>query len=259
MTPISDSAVPFGPNSISILGGCTTRDIFRIAETDSMVHSLWARMTVPSIIAPPVASLLYEEGFTPEGFEVRQSWLDVNKLFFKSFSTIRPKVLLVDFMAEVYGLGLEGDGVVTLAEHTRKRRDEFGIKLRTLPPFSDERLAMMRESLPVFFGRLRAEFGTTILVHEVYQAESVRSSDGSIATFPSQQLDQVRLANRHLTQVYDAVRAGFPDIGFFGADKNAVLADREHRWGLWPFHFVPEYYLSAFDQLKARLHRLAPA
>lgn len=234
---------------LSILGGCVTRDMFRISKRDDLVSNLWARMTAPSIIAKPVPSLLYGEDYTPDGFENRQSFIDVNKLFFQEFSAARPGVLLMDLMSEIYELGISEGGMVTLAEHTARRKIYLGIELKKIPAFGEERRILMAETLPLFLRKIMSGFGTRILVHEIYQTEYILQAEGVVTRFASEQVSAIRTANEHLQEIYRIIRSEVPEVTFFKGDEDKLLADPEHRWGLSPFHLLPEYSLSALDNL----------
>lgn len=239
---------------LSILGGCTTRDIFRISKRDSLVSNLWARMAAPTIMAEPVYSLLYQPEYLPSNFEERQSFTDVNKLFFSEYKNARPKVLLVDFMSEVYDIGASKGGLVTMAPVTKQRKLDLGIEMRTISAFGDERLSMMRQSVPKLFRRLREEFGTKIIVHRIYQAERIVNDGGVIASFEDGQVRQIRASNRHLESIYNAIESEFADIAFFQGDANMLLADATHMWGVSPFHLISDYSISALKGLGERLN-----
>lgn len=234
---------------LSILGGCTTRDIFRISKCDDLVRNLWARMTAPSIMADPIQSLLYETEYVPSNFEERQSFIDVNKLFFSQYAAARPEVLLIDFMSEIYGLGSSGDGLVTLAQDTMKRKLVLGVEMQVIPAFGEERLSIMSHSVPALFRRLRDEFGTRIIIHRIYQAERIMDEEGLVANFSDDKVREIRMANKHLQDIYSIIESEFPDISFFNGDANTLLADSSHRWGVSPFHLVPDYSLSALKRL----------
>lgn len=230
---------------LAILGGCVTRDMFRISRTDDLVSKLWARMTAPSIIARPIPSLLYNEDFTPDSFELRQSFIDVNKLFFNEFASARPKILLIDFMSEIYTLGTSADGMVTMAEHTAKRSALLGVDMDKIPPFTEKRRVLMAQTLPIFLRNIISEFGTRILVHEIYQSERMLGAEGTLVEFKSEQIQTIRSANKHLREVYGIVRSEVPEVTLFKGDESKLLADPEHRWGASPFHLVADYSLSA--------------
>lgn len=243
---------------LSIFGGCVTRDIFRLTETDELVDNLWARMTIPSAMSRPIPSLMYPEDFTPPNFESRQSFIDANKLLLDQLDTQRPKILLIDFMSEIYYLGLAEGGMVTLADQTAKRKVELDLDVDLIAPFSSERIPLMTRFLPQFMERLQSGYDTAVYVHEIYQSEKMADERGNLTRFPESDLAEIRKANNHLKAIYDVVRSMTPSARFFQGDPELAVADKNHAWGISPFHFLSDYSRSAFQRLDEVIGLLAP-
>jgi hypothetical protein len=243
---------------LSILGGCVTRDVFRVTRTDELVNNLWARMTVASAMARPIPSLMYEDGFCPVNFESRQSYIDVNKLLLGQIRALKPKILLLDFMSEIYPLGQADGGMVTMGDDTFKRMAELGLDLELIPPYSGERISLLSRTLPSFITQLTEEYGTAVYVHEIYQSEGISDENGRVTRFPDADLATIRTANRHLSAVYDLIRSERPHVPFFRGDPSLAIADKKHIWGASPFHFLSEYSESAYRQLGEMIGLHAP-
>lgn len=88
--------------------------------------------------------------------------------------------------------------------------------------------------------------GVPVIVHRALWATH------SVAGEPLAKSDFAERNNRWLTRAYDLLHEAFPDGGLITPASEAVVADPEHRWGLDPFHYVPDYY----DDVSRQMRRL---
>lgn len=63
-------------------------------------------------------------------------------------------------------------------------------------------------------------------------------------------IEQVNKANKFLDKQYDFIEKFIGENNTIIYSKSLLLANKKHIWGLSPFHYVDELYLSMLLQLK---------
>ncbi|NYI66461.1 DUF6270 domain-containing protein [Spelaeicoccus albus] len=239
--------------NISIVGSCVTRDSaeFRrseFGEIDYFARTSW--ISQGSVAWPgPVDTF----NVNPPLYG-RFMRLDAYKTLSDAFRRSKPDILYLDLVDERLAVHRVGNGWFTESEQWD--RCGFGRMIRDC---SDEILQYGTARRHKLFAKLFArEFGDIlkrlptmpIVLHKAWLTD--QSVNGDTA-FTARVRDFVNSVNGGLRIDYAMIEKRFGDrITTIEADHANLLADPDQRWGLAPFHYVPEYYDDISSQMLQR-------
>ncbi len=148
-------------------------------------------------------------------------------------------VLILDFIDERFALlRRPDDSVVTLsAEYMRcATRPLVG---SVVGIDGESRHALWKAGLEVLLSALREKGALKkLLVNRVFWAES--DADGR--SFDAFAPDQIHRANQFLARCYADLETHLEGRAFINYPREMLVADRNHRWGISPYHFIPAFY-----------------
>lgn len=251
---------------IAILGSCITRDLWPI-RGGRAEHLLYiSRTSFPSLLADPVEGFAPAE--TPPGdlhvHEHAALLADLNKTALARLLAFRPTHLIFDFIDERFDLLAVGTALVS-------RSGEFGrsgygdqpalARARVIPRLSPACERIWRAGLEDFATLVRTSpLGRArLILHRSRWATHQRLATGRRRALSGVEIlggDPVRISdyNNLLERQDAAFLAAMPPVEIVEAPRWR-MADAGHRWGLSPFHYVPEYY----DAIRAQLMGLGLA
>lgn len=251
---------------IAIVGSCITRDLWPIrgGGADDLLYV--SRTGLASLLAAPLA------GFEPSthlpgdlhGHEHRALVADLQKTALATLAAWEPSHIIFDFIDERFDLlSASGTLVTRSAELIRsgylaRPQLEHG---RIVPRLSGAADDVWLDGAAEFAALLASTSlrRATLILHSARWADEQRLPDGGIAPVRDVELvsgQPVEIApyNDLLARQEAAFRALLPQTVAVEADTRR-LADPQHRWGLSPFHYTPEYY----DAMRAQLSALGLA
>jgi hypothetical protein len=247
---------------IAIVGSCITRDLWPIQGGGSE-HLLYiSRTGLPSLLGAPV------EGFAParrppgdlHRHEHNALVADLQKTALGRLVAFQPTHLIFDFIDERFDLLAAGDAIATASAELHRsgylKRHELKAA-RPLPRLSAASERLWLEAAAEFAALVRATpLGRAqLILHEARWAADQRLADGTIAPVRDVEIvtgQPVEIApyNDLLARQEAAFLGLMPPMARVDAAAQR-LADPDHRWGLSPFHYVPEYYDEVRRQLDA--------
>lgn len=248
---------------IAIVGSCITRDLWPIRGGGAEALLYVSRTSLPGLLSAPIEGFVPSE--EPPGDLPRHGHnalvADLRKTALAALVAWRPSHIVFDFIDERFDLLAVGQ---TLAANSGEMvRSGY----RTQPPFDTARLVpRLSDACERLWQAAAAEFAAVVrstplrraelILHSARWAEEQREADGRIRPIADVEIVTGQPAaiadyNDLLVRQEAAFMALMPPMSRVSADPWR-LADAGHRWGLSPFHYVPEYY----DEIRRQLGAL---
>jgi hypothetical protein len=238
--------------TVTIFGSCVTRDLFEDPLLHPVLGPYFARCSIISAVAPPVA-------LAPERVVISSDWqrrcvlADFHKTFFDSLAQGRPDWLVVDLIDERFDLLRAADSFVTRSSAFQAAAldEAAGLPFEAVHRMSAYGCSLFEEAAPTFAERVTAIVPPErIVLHRALWCTHYRRAD-EVRAFPPERLELCRRQNAMLTSGYDALeRALGPDTVRVELHPERQLADAEHRWELEPYHYEPAYNARAGVELR---------
>lgn len=247
---------------IAVIGSCISRDLWPIRGGNASGLLYISRTSLPSLLAPPL------DGFRPSDrlpgdlrrHEHNALVADLQKTALARLVAFRPTHLIFDFIDERFDLLCADSTLVVRSselERSGYRAQPAFAGLRAVPRLSAAAERLWLEGLAEFAALLRATplARARLILHVSRWAETQRLSDGRTAPLRDVERlagEPVQIADYNdLLARQDAAFARLmPPFARVEAPR-LQLADATHRWGISPFHYVPEYYAEIRRQLEA--------
>lgn len=246
---------------VAIIGSCITRDLWPIRGEGAEDLAYVSRTSLPSLMSRPVT------GFRParqpppplKGNQHKALVADLTKTALARLVAFRPTHLIFDFIDERFDL-LSVAGSIVTRSWELEASGYLGQKAfkaaRPIPRLSAGCDRLWAEAAGEFAAVVRATplREAKLILHVSRWAEEVRGVDGVRRPLTDVEILEGRPADiaeqNALLQAYEAAFTALmpPMIRVDG--RGLRIADADHRWGLSPFHFVPEYYAEIWRQLE---------
>jgi len=236
---------------IYIWGSCVTRDSLEIRDHSLDLVRYTARtswISQASAPWPPDPDL----GETLSQFGRRLVLEDLHKKVVDQIVEAAPDVVVLDLVDDRFSLFGRGDSWMTYSDYCQAT--PFGKDVRAQHDRASRflepgRARLFESAVRELAPRLTSLTPRTLFVlHEAPYAVKVASGDG----FTKEKLEESRASNELQAQLFDVLAAAFgPRLVRLTPPQELVLGDPNQRWGLAPFHYVPEYYRWLLDSLEA--------
>lgn len=266
-TPPTGNPMPGNPMPrIAILGSCITRDLWPI-RGGGAEHLLYiSRTSFPSLLADPIES--FRPAKTPPGdlraHEHNALVEDLKKTALARLMAFRPTHLIFDFIDERFDLLAVGRAIATRSGELV--RSGYGdqpalARSRVIPRLSPACERLWRAGLEEFAELVRTSTlgQARLILHRSRWATHRRATSGRRTALSGAEIlggDPVAIDdyNALLGRQDAAFLAAMPPVEIVESARRRI-ADPGHRWGLSPFHYVPEYY----DDIRGQLTDLGLA
>lgn len=250
---------------VAIIGSCITRDIWPILEAPTPELLYLSRTSLPSLVAPPVeglAPIADQPGGGISRSQRNSVLADLQKTALSAIAEFSPSHIVLDFIDERYDLLQVGEAVITHSWDLKESGyldQPWAAGARRIPRASDEARALWRAAVPAFVEALRRAglLGAKIILHEGEWAQTYRDAAGALQPLPDalQIWDGLPASraehNALLAETQDRLDAQLHGLVRVKAAPELLIADETHRWGLSPFHYIPDYYRDVLRQLQA--------
>lgn len=247
---------------VAILGSCITRDLWPIRGGGAEHLAYVSRTSFASLFTPPAAEFTPDDALPGDLHQHEHNALvaDLRKTTLARLVAYRPTHLIFDLIDERFDLLVTGRTVANcsgemvrsgymarppLAGALRVSRLSAGCE-RVWRTGAEEFAALLRAT-PLREARL--------ILHAARWATHLRTPDGALAPITGVEVvggqpAEIADYNRLLARQEAAFAEVMPAMDRVWAPDHHV-ADPAHRWGLSPFHYVPEYYEDIRGQLEA--------
>lgn len=251
---------------VAVIGSCITRDLWPLRDQAPADLLYVSRTSLPSLFASPITGFTPEED-PPEGltrYQHRAVTDDLTKQGLKRLVAHRPTHLIFDFIDERFDLlALPGGALATRSWELEASGHLDHPALAPARPVA--RLGEACQRLwNAALGELALLLRTSVLseaqiiLHAAQWATRWRDAEGRETAFgdeleilPGRPAD-LAAHNALLRRSEAAFRRAVPQAETICAEPGHVVADAGHRWGLSPFHYVPQYYEDIWRALQAR-------
>lgn len=232
---------------ILIVGSCVSRDIFEFcAAPDFIIADYFARTSFASLGAPPTVdnALL---GRIEGDFRRRMVLRDMDKSLFTTIQHSNFDLILLDLIDDRFDIVLRDGGALTLSEEYMGGAEPADISGCRLPNTNPKRHELWRQGLSKFLHEIKARgWENRLVVNRSFWA--LHQQDGQpIARY---RRNELRRQNLILTKFYGEIAAAMPQAAWLTYPTEILVADRGHKWGEAPFHFVQQVYESGISQLR---------
>ena len=248
---------------VAIIGSCITRDLWPARDQNPPELLYISRTSLATLASPPVAATVRDEA--PPGltaFEHRAVVWDLHKLALPALIDYGPTHIVFDFIDERYDLLAVGGA---RANHTWELQTSGYLDqpplagARTIARASAEYEAHWRDGLTWLLATLRREPAlrdTRLILHRAQWASTYRDLEGSLQAFPpaAHLLEgrdvEISVQNAQLERSQALFMEAVEGATVVAAEPELQVASAAHRWGLSPFHFIPQYYERVREQLR---------
>jgi hypothetical protein len=247
---------------IAVIGSCISRDLWPIRGGDASGLLYISRTSFPSLLAAPLQGFQPAAGLPGDLHRHEHNALlaDLQKTALARLVAFRPTHIIFDFIDERFDL-LCADStlVVRSAELERSgyRAQPAFAGLRTVSRLSPAAERLWLDGVAEFAAVVRSTplAQARLILHASRWAAEQRFPDGRTAPVRDVELltgqpVEITDYNDLLAQQDAAFARLMPPFERVEAPR-LRLADSAHRWGLSPFHYVPEYYAEIRRQLAA--------
>lgn len=247
---------------VAIIGSCITRDLWPIRGDGAEGLLYVSRTSLPSLLSEPL------QGFQPakeppgplKGYPHKALVEDLTKTALARLVAFRPTHLIFDLIDERFDLLWVERSIITHSwelEASGYLAQEPLRGARSIPRLSPACTRLWTEAAGELAALVRATplREAQLVLHVSRWASEVRGPDGRLRPLTDVAIMEGRPAeigeHNALLAVYeDILTRVMPPMARLDA-AGLRVADAEHRWGLSPFHFIPEYYAEIWRQLAA--------
>lgn len=239
---------------VGIIGSCVTRDAFEFPMREEVsLQAYFARSSLASACSDRIFPGVDPSAIS-SSFQRRMVEADLTKAFLPYIGTAAYDLLVYDPIDERFDL-LCADGALAT------RSDEFNRALfepgsaKVIPSASPEFFELWCRGWSRLLKALdsRGKRGA-LRINQVYWA--IAAEEGlSLESVVTR--EQVDTANKFLDRLYARMREDLPEEQFYTYPPSLLLAARDHKWGVGPFHFVPEFYEAFVGHIDRELARVA--
>jgi hypothetical protein len=239
-----------GRRRFAIFGSCVSGDIFRLNRDLGELVSYHSRCSLLSLMSSPLE--FGDDDFDwPSNFARRVVKADFEKTFFDDLEASKCDALIVDFVDERWDLLRLGDSMVTCSAILMKMGvDRLTSRGFARVPRSDARTQeLWRDACARFAATLRERLpDLQVVLHKVLGADRCRDGDEFCALAPF--ADGIPMAD--VNPVLEDCNACFRSHMESLLELDLPLtyaADKNHCWGISPFHYEERYYKDAANFL----------
>lgn len=243
---------PTPGTTIAILGSCVTRDAFELPDAAPFeLGAYMARTALGSFMGRRTEAITpdYERIASP--FQRRMVAEDIAKQGRLRLRNENFDLLVIDLIDERLPVARFPDGgIATVSNEFR----QLGIPLSEytkIHSHTEESWQLWSAGWETLIALLD-QLGTRdrLVVHRAHWAGM--TADGRPTV---EDPDTVAEANRWLDKAYEHMVPALEPHQFLEVAAEHLVAASDHRWGLAPFHYVPEYYRDFLARLQQRTPR----
>lgn len=222
------------PLNVSIYGSCVLRDMFNARRTLLQLDAYFARTSWISATGVPVSRPDTPSKLT-SAFQQKNLERDFRSTVLPQLKGLNSDLLLLDLVDERSGVLSDGKGgyVTNLAELKHSGWKTHLKNFEAIAFGTDTHFDLFRNAAR----KLKHELnGTELIVFRVTFAE--QDIDGRMISASGGK--NPKEWNELYSRYYDLLN----ELGFAVIDvpERFCLSDPNHRWGVAPYHYIPEFY-----------------
>lgn len=236
-----------------IIGSCVTRDAFEYNEIlkKNMVgyYARTSFATLAPINVHTNTNCYYQNydkiNALSSSFQIRMLESDFQNGVLKAVTEREYDRIIIDLIDERFNLAVIGGRLVTASSEfslAKIRIDEI------IESFSDECYELWQQGMGHFLDILRdCRVLDKVLINKVYW--SYKTQDEEVIDPSKFSTYTINKYNFKMEKMYNFLLNYFDDRQFINFDEQIMRSDKEHKWGLAPFHYCDSYYQSLAQQI----------
>lgn len=236
-----------------IFGSCVTRDIFG-EDLAGTVAVYLARSSLGAQMGEAIANERVAAAVSSQ-FQRRMVLGDMENTLWSVIRSDRSDLMILDFIDDRFDILRAPNGALHTVSSEYLAASK-ALMLPSIPPSdviswnSPEKMELWKSGWMKLCAMLDAEGRLDrLVVNRVFWAD--RLADGTM--LHNGNVSYIKRANDFLHQIYEYIDLVQPGCSALRYDSALFRADPAHRWGLSAFHYIPELYISAREQLKLML------
>ena len=239
--------------NISILGVCTSRDIFGISDTTQKytVDAFVQSCNPISAVSPSPLIKDDDNGFKTvfdgwSDFYIRCAKQDIKKEVFSYFEKKKSEWLIIDFASLRKDLLITDKGICTeLIPHKARNLYEEGFigSYKVLNANSISRIKLL-EYIDSYLERLLNIYQEkNIIVIDILGVDYCVNKQTKLIKYFDEQ--EVKTVNPLSHEIYEYTKERLPNCHYIPFPEE-MIGDANHKWGANKLHFLKEYYDYAY-------------
>jgi hypothetical protein len=224
---------------VFILGSCVSRDAINTADPlEFRLAAYYARSSFASLSGQPVVDLPALASIE-SNFQRRMVAADMDKSVLQEVQKGDYDILLVDFIDERFNvLKISDEQIVTISNEYKKAKNG-SYQGKVLSNLSAEKFVYWKHGFDRFVDILKCSGHLSKLkILKVFWSD--KTSNG--VRIDAYTEDYISQQNKYLNELYAYVSATLGSHYLVSFSDEDLMSDEDHRWGLEPFHYVPEFY-----------------
>ncbi|WP_252107373.1 MULTISPECIES: DUF6270 domain-containing protein [unclassified Halomonas] len=234
------------PIKVFVLGSCVSRDPFEIAEKNNFeIIAYHARSSFSSLGAKPHVDQKILS-------EIKSNWqrkmvrADMEKSVLEEIKKNNFDILLIDLIDERFNISVRGDSVHTVSNEYKKALYQPN-SYSFLKASSKEKLKLWKKGLEVLSDLLKESMlEKKVVINKVYWTLKGDGADKLLDRYTEEAIYET---NAQLEVMYDEIANSIPDAKFINYNSGDLIVDKNHKWGLEPFHFSRNVFLQQLKTL----------
>lgn len=232
---------------IFILGSCVSRDAFELAESKNYT-------LVNYIARTSFASAFHSKGVTnidasliKSNFQRRMVETDLKKLIAEMLLDTEFDYLIIDLIDERFDIYLSEDNEIFTCSPELIDNISINKHGKRISAGDDEFFQLWCKGWDAFIELARQHgFIDKIVLNKVYWTNETIDADKVVK---EQYENWINSNNLWLAKLYAYIDQHAESIKITTYDTDLFLADKNHKWGLQPYHYQPQLYLEFLSQL----------
>ncbi|MFE3982723.1 MULTISPECIES: DUF6270 domain-containing protein [unclassified Priestia] len=236
---------------VLIFGSCVTRDTFSFFPEEFKVVDYFARSSLISLMSEDLPIDESDLNLS-SAFQKKMILYDFQKVFLKQIQQYSFDLLIIDLIDERLDLLKYNNRYVTRSgelvnsKFEQSERYSFDLVMRK----SEKTHELWEKSCVLFFSKLLEYIPPEkIILNKVFWSYKYRDGN-KIYDFPDEKLQIIKNNNNILKRYYSVIESQVPKIHFIDYPLMDFIADKNHKWGLSPFHYEQRHYLKCKNKIK---------
>ncbi|WP_461673515.1 DUF6270 domain-containing protein [Priestia megaterium] len=236
---------------VLILGSCVTRDTFSFFPDQFTVVDYFARSSIISIMSEPLI-INESELSLPSAFQRKMILYDFHKVFLNQILQCEFDLLIIDIIDERFDLLKYNNHYITRSSELVNSKIEQSEKYSfdVVKRDSKEVYELWKLNCNAFFRYILNHIpADKVILNKVFWSYKYRDEE-KLYSFSVEEAKLIETHNKILKSYYSIIESQFPQINLINYSAEDFIADKNHKWGISPFHYELRHYSDCKNKIK---------